>query len=106
MQKFGKTVIITSLFLAICLVVSSCGGSSGGNSKNSQLSFDQEVEAIKTVTMGDEFFFGAYEQDNNSKNGKEPLEWITLYNVNGYIYAVSKYCLDYQSLGYHVTSDH
>ena len=34
------------------------------------------------VRKGDVVFFGRYEQDNNTANGKEPVEWLVL-EVNG-----------------------
>jgi len=38
-------------------------------------------------------FFGNYEQDNNTSNGKEPVEWLVLEKKNGYAYLISKYAL-------------
>ena len=46
------------------------------------------------VSAGQVITFGAYEQDGNSSNGKEPIEWIVL-NVNGNkALVISKYVLD------------
>lgn len=46
------------------------------------------------VYVGQVFTFGAYEQDGNESNGKEPIEWIVL-NVNGNkALVISKYILD------------
>lgn len=43
---------------------------------------------------GDYITFGSYEQDNNPKNGKEPIEWLVLSNNGKELYVVSKYALD------------
>lgn len=40
--------------------------------------------------------FGSYEQDNNTGNGKEPLEWYVVKNESGKKMLVSKYVIDFQ----------
>lgn len=40
--------------------------------------------------------FGTYEQDNDTGNGPEPIEWKVLDNVDGYWLLISKYGLDVQ----------
>lgn len=37
-----------------------------------------KVEKLKAAKVGDYVFFGAYEQDNNTSNGKEDIEWLVL----------------------------
>ena len=39
-------------------------------------------------------FFGAYEQDNNTSNGKEDVEWFVLEIKDGKALVISKYALD------------
>ncbi len=51
---------------------------------------------ILTAQAGDEVTLGTYEQDNDSSNGAEPIEWTVLYNHEGVVYAVSKDILDAQ----------
>ena len=46
--------------------------------------------------IGDTVFFGAYEQDNNTSNGKEDVEWIVLARENGRILVISRFALDCQ----------
>lgn len=38
--------------------------------------------------------FGSYEQDNNTDNGKEEIEWIVLEEENGEVLLLSRYILD------------
>ena len=57
-----------------------------GNSK-----ITSELAKLK---KGDTFKFGTFEQDNNTKNGKEAIEWIVLSKTDSEIFAVSKYALD------------
>lgn len=39
--------------------------------------------------------FGVYEQDGNSENGAEPIEWYLVTEQNGNALLLSKYCLEY-----------
>ncbi len=49
---------------------------------------------IKTAKVGNYIFFGAYEQDDNTSNGKEAIEWKVLEVNESRILVVSKYVLD------------
>ncbi len=52
--------------------------------------------SIKNVTVGDTIVFGSYEQDNDSSNGKEAVEWIVLKKKGSSLFLLSKYGIDYQ----------
>ena len=49
---------------------------------------------IKKAKVGDIVTFGRYEQDNNTANGKEAIQWQVLAKKNGKILVISKYGLD------------
>lgn len=58
--------------------------------------------------IGDVITIGHYEQDNNTDNGKETIEWIVVAKEDGKLTLLSKDILDYQpwckgSSGYHKT---
>lgn len=53
-------------------------------------------EAMKNAKVGDHIFFGSYEQDNNTANGKEPIEWIVLEREGSKALLISRYVLDCQ----------
>ena len=53
-----------------------------------------KVEKLKVAKAGDYVFFGAYEQDNNTSNGKEDVEWLVLEVKDGKALVISKYALD------------
>ena len=55
-----------------------------------------KVEKLKVAKVGDYVFFGAYEQDNNTSNGKEDVEWLVLEVKDGKALVISKYALDCQ----------
>ena len=62
----------------------------GTSSKKGSVSSDDFKIVGSTVT------FGSYEQDNDTSNGKEPLEWIVLSYQDGKSLLISKYGLDCQ----------
>ena len=50
----------------------------------------------KSAKAGDYIIFGHYEQDNNTGNGKEPIEWLVLEVRGNKALVISKYGLDAQ----------
>lgn len=56
---------------------------------------------IATAKKGDVITFGSFEQDNNSSNGKEPIEWSVLDSQDGQIMIISNYVL----IGYDMGND-
>lgn len=56
--------------------------------------FTYEIERLKSANVGDYVVFGAYEQDNDTSNGKEDIEWLVLEVNNGKAFVISKYALD------------
>ena len=50
----------------------------------------------KPLEIGDTVLFGAYEQDNDSSNGKEEIEWKVLTKEGDKALVISKYALDCQ----------
>ncbi len=48
-------------------------------------------EMIRDAKVGDIVLFGDYEQDGNTENGKEMIEWIVLDKAEGGILVISKY---------------
>ena len=53
-------------------------------------------EQLKGIKVGNYIKFGAYEQDNNTSNGKEDVEWLVLEVKDGKALVISKYALDCQ----------
>ena len=51
-------------------------------------------ERLKGIKVGSYIKFGAYEQDNNTSNGKEDVEWLVLEVKDGKALVISKYALD------------
>ena len=57
---------------------------------------DSSYLELKTALPGSYVTFGTYEQDNNKKNGQEPIEWLVLENDGESLLVLSKYVLDAQ----------
>jgi len=51
------------------------------------------LPALAEPAPGDIIAFGSFEQDNDKKNGKEPIEWIVLEVDDGQALLVSRYVL-------------
>ena len=49
---------------------------------------------IKNANVGDIVYFGTYEQDNDTSNGKENIEWLVLAKENNRILVISDKALD------------
>lgn len=53
-------------------------------------------DMLKKAKVGDTVVFGEYDQDNDSTNGREYIEWIVLKQEDGNLLLLSKYGLDAQ----------
>jgi hypothetical protein len=51
---------------------------------------------LKNANVGDIVTFGSYEQDNDTSNGKETIEWQVLAREGSRLLVISKYALDCQ----------
>lgn len=69
------------------------------------IAIDRETitAAIADAAVGDIIFFGSYEQDNNTENGMEPVEWYVLDKTDEEATLLSVYLLDEQT--YHEKDD-
>ena len=55
-----------------------------------------KIQKIEGANVGDIIYYGLYEQDNNTSNGKEDIEWIVLAKENNRILVISDKALDCQ----------
>ena len=65
------------------------------------------AEKLETAKTGDYVTFGSYEQDNNTSNGKEDIEWLVLAKEGDKTLLISRYALDCQQydISYNSTWD-
>lgn len=67
--------------------------------------YDQyKAEKLKAARVGDHVYYGSYEQDNDTSNGQEYIEWLVLGKQNNQLLVISQYALDYQQ--YHTSFSH
>ncbi len=57
---------------------------------------EEKWNKIKNIKIGDSYTFGTYEQDNNTSNGKEAIEWTVLDKDGMSLLLVSKQALAWQ----------
>ena len=58
--------------------------------------FLKQKDGLTNLKVGSTIKFGNYEQDNNTSNGKEEIEWIVLAVDGSKALIISKYALDCQ----------
>ena len=59
--------------------------------------YEQSIQVrLKTAEVGDVVVFGTYEQDNDTSNGAEDIEWHVLAKEDSRVLVISKYALDCQ----------
>ncbi len=63
-----------------------------GSSREKVMEYAPKV--IENCSVGDSIYLGEYEQDNNTVNGEELIEWVVLARENGRVLVTSKYILD------------
>ena len=64
--------------------------------KRESIRLQYEKILLDRAKVGDYVFFGTYEQDNDSSNGKEDIEWLVLAKNGNKTLVISKYALDAQ----------
>ena len=62
--------------------------------KASTIYAEHPIDIMRTAQIGDTVFFGKYEQDNDTSNGNEAIEWLVLDVKDDRILVISKYILD------------
>ena len=62
--------------------------------KASTIYAEHPIDIMRMAQIGDTVFFGKYEQDNNTSNGNEAIEWLVLDAKDDRILVISKYILD------------
>ena len=77
-------------------IFSSLNGFKDSEEKGLECYQDYKLDELKNVEIGDTVVFGSYEQDNDTSNGKEEIEWVVLDKQDNKILITSKCALDYK----------
>ncbi len=57
------------------------------------------AEMVDNYSVGQVFVFGNFEQNGNTADGTEPIEWVVIHNEDGYLSAMSLRVLTVQPFG-------
>ena len=94
-QKFSKakTLIDSGEYQAAYLLLD---GIDFQNSRELRESIKPQyrIALLSEAEIGSTVFFGSYEQDNDTSDGKEDIEWIVLAKEGNQALVISKYALD------------
>lgn len=108
-KKIGVKLAAASMLCTMAFNVASCDAIKEVFNKDdsdaaASSGFSIEVAQSRTYTglanaseakPGDIIVFGSYEQDNDTSNGAESIEWIVLDNTDGKLLVISKNILNY-----------
>jgi len=89
MKSLKKASALIAALLISTLLLGVCTGFAADNGQSAEatgLSYN-DYQVGQTVT------FGSFEQDNNTDNGAEAIEWIVLEKSDGLVRLISKYAL-------------
>lgn len=110
MLKKGIIILLAS---ALCLSMAGCGGSKTTGSLNVEetttttkasetedsentVAVEENEVSFEDVSVGDTVYFGSYEQDGDTSNGAEQIEWQVIDEQDGALLLVSEYILSKQ----------
>ncbi len=71
-------------------------GYKGSTEKAADIFEQIKAEKLKDPNIGDTIFFGNYEQDNDTSNGKDDIEWLVLAKEDHKLLVISVKALDCQ----------
>ena len=100
-DKWGVIISLLSFVIALFGIQFSCNIFQCSENENEITSpTDVYIDSpafpqLENLSVGDHFFFGSYEQDNDLSNGAEPIEWRVLdITSDGSALVISEYGLD------------
>jgi len=85
----GNTALKSAkIFTAAAVLIAMCLALPPSSARAASIGTGADITAANAV------YFGAYEQDNNSGNGKEPVEWRVLEKTSTQLFLLSEKNLD------------
>lgn len=95
-KKVLKIVAILAIIVYMVTTFAMCRKEVLRSSVEKLIEQNKAKSSGEVFKEGESVYFGSYEQDNNSKNGKEKIEWIVLATKPDRVLLISKYVLDWQ----------
>jgi len=99
-KRLVAMLLVINMLASILLCVGGSGLGAGRFFTAGAIDVD-----VSSCSVGDTVVFGSYEQDNNTSNGKEPIEWIVIDISDGKLMLLSKYILDNRQYHIHYNQD-
>ncbi len=93
LKKQIKTIVIVAIVLDLAAVAFVVVKNMMSDKDRKEAGKDGAI-SIESASVGDYIEFGAYEQDNNTSNGKEPIEWRVLEVEGNRALLISEKALD------------
>ena len=90
-RKITKYIIPISVIFLVIIIILVIIIDKSDNTHDINL-----IKSVKNVEAGDIFTFGTYEQDGDTSNGQEPIEWCVLEKQDNKLLLISKEVLDYK----------
>ena len=69
-------------------------GYKDSSEKGNNIFNEYKIEKLKYAKEGECISLGTYEQDNDTSNGKESIEWLVIEKQDNRVLVISKYALD------------
>lgn len=102
----GKTLIILVIMVAVFFIIifvffsivrsmNKNGDETFTDSDGAAHAANEPFKGFGSLSVGDRVVFGRYEQDGNTNNGAEPLEWDVVGTDNGKYMLITHYVIDY-----------
>lgn len=95
-RKHKRTIAIVTPIIIVCIAFVIVMITVIIPNRQYKETVDKYGNSIRAASIGDTMIFGHYEQDINSSNGKEEIEWIVLAKDGNRVLVISKYSLDCQ----------
>lgn len=93
-QKKLVPIVVIILLVFSGLVAGAILNNLSKSSNTNKSPKNKETFAYSNANVGDVIVFGSYEQDNDTSNGPEEIEWIVIEKNNNKALILSKYALD------------
>nr|MCR4840546.1 DUF6273 domain-containing protein [Lachnospiraceae bacterium] len=95
-KKRKITIAIVTPIIVACIVFAVLLTVIIPKQKLKQQKLEYQKKLLARAEVGSSVFFGSYEQDNDTTNGKEDIEWLVLAKEDNKMLVISKYALDGQ----------
>lgn len=91
---FSHFMCIFMVFILVWMALPNRFNRSASAEPADAADFLQSIEEIRNANVGDWITLGSYEQDNDTTNGKENIQWLVVAKEDDKLLITSRYALD------------